>query len=124
MFVIQIRTLLCYLESSQNGTSGSSLWTDYLGDEAGEKTSIIIRFPDGKKEKKDIPCSSKFMVRNVTENGYTVGIRKPDIRKPETFKNRTFIILSSFRMVSLSIRKPDLNVRFLNVKTFENQTLP
>ncbi len=53
--------ILNFTESSQSGDF--SMCTEYLGDENGEKSSIIIRFPDGKKEKKDIPCSSKFMVR-------------------------------------------------------------
>lgn len=57
-------------ESSQSGDF--SMWTEYLGDERGEKSSIIIRFPDGKKEKKDIPCSSKFMaiIKYVVSQGF------------------------------------------------------
>ena len=52
--------IINFTESSQSGDF--ALWTEYLGDESGEKSSIIIRFPDGKKEKKHIPCSSKFTV--------------------------------------------------------------
>jgi hypothetical protein len=36
-----------------------------LGDEGGEQSSIIIRFPDGRKDKKDVPSSSKFKVENI-----------------------------------------------------------
>ena len=37
-------------------------WEDYLGNPDDAKSSIMIRFPDGKRETKNIPCSSTFMV--------------------------------------------------------------
>ena len=39
-----------------------SSWEDFLGDPADDKSSIMIRFPDGQREAKNIPCSSTFMV--------------------------------------------------------------
>ena len=59
-----IRSLVLAAGLTQNGSSsGSNSWTDYLGaDDGSEKSSIIIRFPDGRKDKKDIPCTSKFLV--------------------------------------------------------------
>ncbi len=43
-----------------NYANGS--WESYLGSEDDEKTSIILRLPDGKRETKNIPCSSQFKV--------------------------------------------------------------
>ena len=40
-------------------------WEEYLGSEEDPKSSIMIRFPDGQREAKKIPCSSKFMVRLI-----------------------------------------------------------
>ena len=40
-------------------------WEEYLGSEEDPKSSIMIRFPDGQREAKKIPCSSKFMVRPI-----------------------------------------------------------
>jgi hypothetical protein len=37
-------------------------WTEYLGCEKDDKSSILIRFPDGTRESKSLPCSSQFMV--------------------------------------------------------------
>jgi hypothetical protein len=47
-------------------------WKDHLGDENDAKSSIMIRFPDGRKETKNIPCTSKFMaiIKFVVSQGY------------------------------------------------------
>jgi len=49
-----------------------SSWEDFLGDPADDKSSIIIRFPDGQREAKNIPCSSTFMaiIKYVISRGY------------------------------------------------------
>ena len=39
-------------------------WEEYLGSNDEEKSSIVIRFPDGTRESKELPCSSKFKVGN------------------------------------------------------------
>ena len=45
----------------QNGKPGS--WEDYLGTEDVEvKSTLLIRFPGGKKEKKEVPASTPFLV--------------------------------------------------------------
>ena len=38
-------------------------WEKYLGDKDDAHSSIMIRFPDGNRVTKDIPCSSQFQVR-------------------------------------------------------------
>merc|ERR1712018_838024 len=47
-------------------------WEEYLGNEEDPKSSIMIRFPDGRREAKNIPCSSKFMaiIKYVVSKGY------------------------------------------------------
>ena len=42
-------------------TEGTT-WQDYLGNETDPKSRIMIRFPDGRRESKNISCSSQFMV--------------------------------------------------------------
>ena len=37
-------------------------WEEYLGDQQDPLSSIMIRFPDGNKVTKEIPCSSQFLV--------------------------------------------------------------
>ena len=37
-------------------------WQDYLGNDMDPKSTIMVRFPDGRRETKNIPCSSQFMV--------------------------------------------------------------
>jgi hypothetical protein len=49
---------------STNTTNGSS-WEDYLGNKDDAKASIMIRFPDGKRVTKNIPCSSQFLVCKI-----------------------------------------------------------
>ena len=48
------------LEAS--GEDSSSSWEEHLGDPSDPKSSIMIRFPDGQREAKNIPSSSTFMV--------------------------------------------------------------
>jgi len=47
-------------------------WEDHLGNPDDPKSSIMIRFPDGKREAKNIPCSSTFMaiIKYVRSQGY------------------------------------------------------
>ncbi|TRY70684.1 hypothetical protein TCAL_04831 [Tigriopus californicus] len=49
-------------------------WTDYLGSAEDEKSHLLIRFPDGKREKKDLPCSSPFIaiIKYIVGEGYTL----------------------------------------------------
>ena len=37
-------------------------WESYLGNKDDPNSSIMIRFPNGNRVTKEIPCSSKFMV--------------------------------------------------------------
>jgi len=47
-------------------------WQDYLGNETDPKSRIMIRFPDGRRESKNISCSSQFMaiIKFVVGEGY------------------------------------------------------
>ena len=40
-----------------------SNWEQYLGPKEDPHSSIMIRFPDGNRVTKEIPCSSQFLVR-------------------------------------------------------------
>ena len=59
-------------EAAATGTAAvsQSSWEDFLGDPADEKSSIMIRFPDGQREAKNIPCSSTFMVNAKIDESY------------------------------------------------------
>lgn len=37
-------------------------WKAFLGADSEEKSSIMIRFPDGRRETKSFPCTSQFKV--------------------------------------------------------------
>ena len=60
-------------EDKSNGSAPSNKsqendqedWKKYLGSDDEEKSSIVIRFPDGTRESKELPCSSKFKVRRL-----------------------------------------------------------
>ena len=56
-----LKPLQFFTDSNKVEENGDS-WESYLGDEDDPKSSIMIRFPDGKREKKEIPCSSQFRV--------------------------------------------------------------
>ena len=43
-------------------SNGTSNWEDYLGSKEDPNSSIMIRFPDGNRVTKEMPCSSQFMV--------------------------------------------------------------
>jgi len=47
-------------------------WEEYLGDQQDPLSSIMIRFPDGNKVTKEIPCSSQFLaiVEYVKSEGF------------------------------------------------------
>lgn len=47
-------------------------WEAYLGNEADLKSTIMVRFPDGRRETKIIPCTSQFMaiIKFVVSEGY------------------------------------------------------
>jgi len=49
-------------------------WEKYLGDKDDAHSSIMIRFPDGNRVTKDIPCSSQFqaIVGYVASEGYSL----------------------------------------------------
>jgi len=49
-------------------------WEEYLGDKEDPLSSIMIRFPDGNRVTKEIPCSSQFLaiVEFVKSKGYTL----------------------------------------------------
>jgi len=52
-------------------------WQQYLGEESDEKSSILIRFPDGQKETKEMPCSSQFKVRGNNQRNQSINFRRP-----------------------------------------------
>jgi len=60
------------LEAS--GEDSSSSWEEHLGDPSDPKSSIMIRFPDGQREAKNIPSSSTFMAitKYVTSRGFAL----------------------------------------------------
>ena len=41
---------------------GQKTLETYLGSELDPKSTIMVRFPDGRRETKIIPCTSQFMV--------------------------------------------------------------
>ena len=45
-----------------DGATDSKSWEDYLGSEEDPKSSLMIRFPDGQREAKKLPSSSKLLV--------------------------------------------------------------
>jgi len=49
-------------------------WKAYLGNEADPKSTIMVRFPDGRRETKIIPSTSQFMVSfdRIKTNAYNV----------------------------------------------------
>ena len=49
-------------------------WKAYLGNEADPKSTIMVRFPDGRRETKIIPSTSQFMVslERININSYNV----------------------------------------------------
>ena len=47
---------------SEKGDDDSSNWEIYLGSKEDPISSIMIRFPDGNRVTKEIPCSSQFLV--------------------------------------------------------------
>ena len=51
---------------SQSQDDGDD-WEEYLGSNDEDKSSIVIRFPDGTRESKELPCSSKFKVGNLLQ---------------------------------------------------------
>ena len=58
---LNLKRFFSFSDSNKVKENGDS-WENYLGDENDPKSSIMIRFPDGKREKKEIPCSSQFRV--------------------------------------------------------------
>jgi len=56
------------------GEGSSSSWEEHLGDPSDPKSSIMIRFPDGQREAKNIPSSSTFMAitKYVTSRGFAL----------------------------------------------------
>merc|ERR1712029_1279475 len=48
-------------ESTKQSEEEVGSWEDFLGDPNDPKSSIMIRFPDGQREAKNIPSSSTFM---------------------------------------------------------------
>ena len=50
------------VESEKCDSAGSSNWEIYLGSKEDPNSSIMIRFPDGNRVTKEIPCSSQFLV--------------------------------------------------------------
>jgi len=58
---------------SEKGDAVAS-WEEYLGDKEDPLSSIMIRFPDGHKVTKEIPCSSQFLaiVEFVKSEGFTL----------------------------------------------------
>lgn len=65
-------------------TEDNRHWTDYLGSAEDEKSQLLIRFPDGKREKKDLPCSSPFIVSS-----------QPVLLKPEYIRFITLIFFQA-----------------------------
>jgi len=59
-------------KASEKGDCSS--WEDYLGDKGDPLSSIMIRFPDGNRVTKEIPCSSQFLaiVEFVKSEGFTL----------------------------------------------------
>jgi len=57
---------------SKKGDAGSSSWEIYLGSKEDPLSSIMIRFPDGNRVTKEIPCSSQFLaiVEYVKSEGF------------------------------------------------------
>jgi len=57
---------------SKKGDAGSSSWEIYLGSKEDPLSSIMIRFPDGNRVTKEIPCSSQFLaiVEYVRSGGF------------------------------------------------------
>merc|ERR1712029_678720 len=59
-------------ESTKQSEEEVGSWEDFLGDPNDPKSSIMIRFPDGQREAKNIPCSSTFtaIIKYVTSRGF------------------------------------------------------
>ena len=57
-------------------------WTKYLGSDDEEKSSIVIRFPDGTRESKELPCSSKFkaIIKYVVSKGFPLNQNRLRVR--------------------------------------------
>jgi len=57
---------------SKKGDACSSSWEIYLGSKEDPLSSIMIRFPDGNRVTKEIPCSSQFLaiVEYVKSEGF------------------------------------------------------
>ena len=51
-------------KTATDSSSSSKDWTKFLGSEVDEKSSILVRFPDGARESKSLPCTSQFKVGN------------------------------------------------------------
>ena len=51
-----------------------SNWEIYLGSKEDPISSIMIRFPDGNRVTKEIPCSSQFLV------SFLINISSPKVR--------------------------------------------
>ena len=49
-------------EDDDKEENNEQSWEKYLGDKGDPHSSIMIRFPDGNRVTKDIPCTSQFMV--------------------------------------------------------------
>jgi len=64
---------------SEKGDNDSSNWEIYLGSKEDPISSIMIRFPDGNRVTKEIPCSSQFLaiVEYVKSEGF--GLDKHEI---------------------------------------------
>ena len=46
--------------------SDNNDWEKYLGNKDDPTSSIMIRFPNGNRITKEIPCSSQFLVSNIS----------------------------------------------------------
>ena len=51
-----------FLPFFPDDSSDTHDWESYLGNKDDPNSSIMIRFPNGNRVTKEIPCSSKFMV--------------------------------------------------------------
>lgn len=50
------------IEETNTDDKKNDTWKDYLGSDDGNKMEIVIRFPDGNKEKVMFPSDSKIKV--------------------------------------------------------------
>merc|ERR1719468_318033 len=87
-------TAKTHKDSNKVEENGDS-WESYLGDEDDPKSSIMIRFPDGKREKKEIPCSSQF--RAIVEFVKFKGFKLDDHEIITNFPRRILTDLDSSR---------------------------